>query len=60
VARERSELRKVRRSETRTDVIARSLSRSHGNINTDNKYGVFGSDKRTDELGWCGNGARTV
>jgi len=33
-ARERSESRKVRTSETRMDVIARSVSRSHNNINT--------------------------
>jgi antitoxin (DNA-binding transcriptional repressor) of toxin-antitoxin stability system len=33
------------------DVMARSVSRSHDNINTDNKYGVLGRDRRkfTDE-----------
>ena len=43
-ARERSESRTVRTSETRTDVVARSVSRSHNNINTDTEYGVLGRD----------------
>jgi hypothetical protein len=48
-ARGRNESPRVRTNETRTDITARSVSRSHDNINTDNKYGVLGRDKRDDE-----------
>ena len=49
-ARARSESRTVWTSEKRTDVMARSVSRSHDNINTDNKYGVFGRDNQMRNL----------
>jgi hypothetical protein len=42
VACDRNESRKIRTSKRRTAVMARSVSRSHDNINADNKYGVLG------------------
>ena len=51
VARGRSESRSVRQNEKKTDGMARSVSRSYDNINTDNNYGVLGRDKWLGVIG---------